>query len=246
MTGRSFVRPSEVPVADQLAAAARRLADEPSVQETLQGIADLAVAMVDGCSASGISQVRDREITTTAATDPGVRAGDRMQYELDEGPCLDAVRLAEVVHSTDVAADQRWPRWAPAVEAQLGVKSMLCVQLYTSATTHGALNLYATETDAFTPADVDLASSFAAVAAAALQAAQTEEQLASSVTSRTVIGQAQGIVMERFDISAENAFSLLSRLSQDSNVKLVSVAQQIVTTRRLPGAGTVPAPRPAT
>lgn len=236
MPGHSTPPTSDLTVSDRVADAARQLADEPTLDQTLQSIVDLAVEMVEGCSAAGITHVLGREITTTAATDPGVRIGDRLQYELDEGPCLDAVRDHELVHSPDIVADDRWPRWAPAVEAKIGVKSMLAVQLYTSETTHGALNLYSTEVAAFTPTDISLAASFAAVAAAAMQAAQTEEQLTSAVLSRTVIGQAQGIVMERFDLSAENAFSVLSRLSQDSNTKLVQVAQEIVSTRRLPGA----------
>lgn len=229
---------TDLSIADRLADAARLLADEPSVQETLDSIVSLAVSTVPGCSAAGISQVQRREITTSASTDPGVEVGDRLQYELDEGPCLDAVRSEEVVRSTDIEADERWPRWAPAVSQRLGVQSMLCLQLYTSESKHGALNLYATEKDAFGSADVALATTFAAVAAAALQAAQTEEQLTSAVVSRTLIGQAQGIVMERFGLSAESAFSVLSRLSQDSNTKLATIAQQIVATRTIPSVET--------
>lgn len=236
MPGPSTPHPSGPLVADRIADAARQLADEPSVDETLSSIVELAVAMVPGCSASGVSQVHGREITTTASTDPAARLGDRLQYELGEGPCLDAVRDEEVVHSTDVGEDPRWPRWAPAVAERIGVRSMLCLQLYTSETKHGALNLYSTEKDAFTPVDVSLAVSFAAVAAAALQAAQTEEQLTSAVVSRTVIGQAQGMLMERFGLSAENAFAVLSRLSQESNIKLLAVAEEIVRTRRVPGS----------
>jgi len=225
----------DVAFSDRVAAAARLLAVEPSVQETLDGIVELAVSMVPGCAAAGISLITRREITTAAATDQAVRLGDEMQYELDEGPCLDAVRSEEVVRSDDVVADSRWPRWGPAVTERLGVRSMLCLQLYTTETKHGALNLYATEPGAFSAADQALAGTFAAVAAAALQAAQTEEQLASAVASRTLIGQAQGVIMERYGLSAPNAFSVLSRISQDSNTKLAVVAEQIVATRRIPG-----------
>lgn len=228
----------DVDLPDRVAAAARLLAVEPSVQETLDGIVELAVSMVPGCAAAGISLITRREITTAAATDQAVRLGDEMQYELDEGPCLDAVRSEEVVRTDDVVADSRWPRWGPAVSERLGVRSMLCLQLYTTETKHGALNLYATEPGAFSAADQALAGTFAAVAAAALQAAQTEEQLESAVASRTLIGQAQGVIMERYGLSAPNAFSVLSRISQDSNTKLADVAQQIVATRRIPGVDT--------
>ena len=232
----------DVALSDRVAAAARLLAVEPSVQETLDGIVELAVSMVPGCAAAGISLITRREITTAAATDQAVRLGDEMQYELDEGPCLDAVRSEEVVRTDDVVADSRWPRWGPAVSERLGVRSMLCLQLYTTETKHGALNLYATEPGAFGAADRALAGTFAAVAAAALQAAQTEEQLESAVASRTLIGQAQGVIMERYGLSAPNAFSVLSRISQDSNTKLAEVAQQIVATRRIPGVDVSSAP----
>lgn len=227
---------------DRVADAARLLAEEPTLQETLDSIVALAVSMVPGCTAAGISLIERREITTPASTDAAVRVGDAMQYELDEGPCLDAIRTQELVRSDEIVSDERWPRWAPAVAERLGVASMLCVQLYTSETKHGALNLYAVEPHAFSPADEALAGTFAAVAAAAMQAAQTEEQLSSAVASRTLIGQAQGIVMERYGLSPENAFSVLSRISQDSNTKLAAVAQEIVSTRQIPG---VDAPRPS-
>ncbi|WP_286219425.1 ANTAR domain-containing protein [Paraoerskovia sediminicola] len=113
---------------------------------------------------------------------------------------------------------------------------MLCVQLFTSSTRHGALNLYAREARAFPADDYSLATTFAAVAAAALDAARTEDQLTSAVQTRTVIGQAQGILMERYSISASRAFSVLSRLSQDGNTKLVDLARQVVSDRALPEA----------
>ncbi|MGW6228261.1 ANTAR domain-containing protein, partial [Cellulosimicrobium cellulans] len=85
--------------------------------------------------------------------------------------------------------------------------------------------------------DHHLASTFAAVAAAAISAARTEEQLQSAVQTRTLIGQAQGIVMERYSLTPGRAFAVLSRVSQDANIKLVDIARQVVETRRIPGVG---------
>ncbi|WP_265522390.1 GAF and ANTAR domain-containing protein [Oerskovia flava] len=221
----------------EIAAAARLLADEPSLQETLDRIAQLAVAMVDGCDSAGISMVvRGGRIETPAHSDDVAVRGDELQYALDEGPCLDAIRETEVVYTADLALDERWPRWSHAVLGELGVRSMLCIQLYTTDAKHGALNLYAQQPNAF-PADIiPLATTFAAVAAAALDAARTEDQLQTAVHTRTLIGQAQGIIMERYRVSPAQAFAVLSRVSQDSNVRLQEVARQIVTTRRVPGA----------
>lgn len=221
----------------RLAEAARVLAAEPSVQETLDSAVSLAVSMVPGCTAAGVTLVDRRGgITTAAATDELVREGDRIQYELGEGPCLDAVREQEIVRSEDIAVDPRWPRWSAAVVERLGVRSMLCVQLYTTKGTHGALNLYALDARAFGGYAESLAATFGSVASAALSSAQTEEQLQAAVQSRTLIGQAQGMIMERYGLSDQSAFAVLSRISQDTNERLVEVARTIVTTRRLPGA----------
>ncbi len=120
----------EATVAGLVADAARALADEPTLQQTLDRVVELAVAMVDGCDEAGISLVTRRRIESAAVSDPVVARGDALQYEFDEGPCLDAIREHALVESGDVAADPRWPRWAPRVSGELGVRSMLCVQLY--------------------------------------------------------------------------------------------------------------------
>jgi GAF domain-containing protein len=220
---------------DLLGEAARSLAGEPTLQQTLDAVVEYVRDMVPGCADAGISLSRDGQLTTAASTDAGVRVGDQWQYELGQGPCVEAIRSEEIVWSPDVASDQRWPQWGARAAAELGVASMLCFQLYTSESTHGALNLYGTEVDAFTAADRVLAGSFAAVAAAAIRSAETEDQLHSAVASRMMIGQAQGILMERFNLSASNAFAVLSRISQHTNTKLVTVADEIVRTRKVPG-----------
>ncbi|GAA3227053.1 GAF and ANTAR domain-containing protein [Oerskovia jenensis] len=222
-------------IESSVAAAARALAEEPSLQETLDRTVELAVAMVDGCDAAGISLVtRKGTIETPAASHELARRGDELQYELNEGPCLDAIRETDLVRTNDLGAEPRWQRWADRVHDELGVRSMLCVQLFTSETSHGALNLYSRSEGAFPATTLSIVSTFAAVAAAALTAARTEEQLTSAVQTRTVIGQAQGILMERYQLSAQRAFSVLSRVSQDSNVKLYDLARQIVETREFP------------
>lgn len=214
--------------------AARSLAGEPTVQQTLEAVVRYARDMIPGCADAGISLSQAGKLTTPAATDPGVLVGDQWQYELRQGPCLDAIREAEVVWSPDITADERWPQWGARAAAELGVGSMLCFQLYTTRTTHGALNLYGTSIDAFSDADRILGASFAAVAAAAIRSAEAEDQLHSAVASRMIIGQAQGILMERFALSPANAFAVLSRISQDTNTKLIVVAEEIVRTRKVP------------
>lgn len=220
----------------EIARSARVLADEPTLQATLDRIVELAVTMIDGCDSAAISLVvRRGKIDTPASSDEIGTRGDELQYELGEGPCLDAVREHELVHTADLRSDSRWAEWGARVSEELGVQAMLCVQLFTTESTHGALNLYGRQSRAFDGTDHTLATTFAAVAAAALDAARTEEQLQSAVQGRTVIGQAQGICMERYGISAQRAFDVLSRLSQESNVKLVDVAHRVVRERAVPG-----------
>ena len=121
------------------------------------------------------------------------------------------------------------------MSAELGFASMLCVQLFTSTTVVGGINLYSITTDAFDQDDLDIATYLAAHVAVAVADSQTEDQLRLAAVNRTVIGQAQGIVMERFSIDTNRAFDLLRRVSQHSNIKLLEVATTIVTTRRVPG-----------
>ena len=222
-------------VAGLVAEAARALADEPTLKQTLDRVVELAVSMVDGCESAGISLVARGRIESPAVSDPLVARGDALQYELREGPCLDAVHDQALVESGDIGSDLRWPLWAPTVAHELGVRSMLCVQLYTSQDAHGALNMYSTSRDAFDADAHHLASTFAAVAAAAISAARTEEQLQSAVQTRTLIGQAQGIIMERYSLSPAQSFAVMSRVSQDANIRLVDIARGIVETRRIPG-----------
>ena len=111
---------------------------------------------------------------------------------------------------------------------------MLCVPLWVNERTLGALSLYSPEPGAFSDYDMKVAETFATLAALALSRAQQREQFTGAIVSRDVIGQAKGIIMERYQVSAEAAFSLLTRLSQERNVKLYKVASDIAETRQIP------------
>lgn len=115
------------------------------------------------------------------------------------------------------------------------MRSALCFQLFTDQDNLGALNLYSTDLDGFGDDDYENGLALAAHVAVALAAAQEVESLNSAVASRTVIGQAEGILMERYDLQAEEAFAVLRRVSQDSNVKVAEIASDLVRTRQTPG-----------
>lgn len=220
---------------ERMAAAARRLEYPQAPQETMETAVQLALSEIDGCDAAALSIVhRRRAIDTPAVTHEMARVGDRLQYDLGEGPCLDAVWEERVVHSKDLACDARWPTWGPRVTEEADARSILCFQLFTDQERVGALNLYSRDRDGFTPTDRDEGLALAAHIAVAVRAAQQISSMAAGLDHRTTIGQAQGIVMERFDLDASRAFALLARLSQDSNVKLRDVADELVRSRSLP------------
>jgi GAF domain-containing protein len=212
-----------------LASVSRELLSEPDVQQTLQRAVDLAAHHLDGHLFASVSIVNPRRrVDTPASTDSRAVQADALQYELDEGPCLDAIWEQETFRIDDLAADTRYPRWSTRVSEEIGLGSSLSFQLFTTGDSLGALNLYSATPYAFSEIDVLEGAAFAAQAAVALQAARTEEQLRSALTTRNLIGQAQGILMERYCVSAGQAFEMLRRLSQNSNVKLYEVARQVI------------------
>jgi GAF domain-containing protein len=171
---------------------------------------------------------------TLASSDPLAQEADALQYALGEGPCLEIADTGGWLRSGDVGTDSRYPAWGPRA-AELGVGSLLAVAVTDRDEPMGALNLYSTRTGAFADRDVvDIALVYAVHATNALSSARRASTLQTAVSSRHVIGMAQGIVMERYGIDQHQSFELLRRLSSTTNVKLRDVAAQIVATRAIP------------
>lgn len=217
----------------ELSAVARSLQHETGKQRTLDMVVSAATGLIDGCDLVGVSIADARGVRTHAASDQEVLAMHALQDELREGPAVDALRDHETVYSPDLGSDERWPRWGPRVHA-IGVRSVLSYRLFTIRDTLGALDLLSRTRDAFDRDAVDNALALAAHVAVAVAAELNDEELKIAVTTRTVIGQAQGILMERFDLSADRAFEVLVRLSSHQNIKLHRVATQLVETRDVP------------
>jgi GAF domain-containing protein len=195
-----------------------------------------AVTTVPDAEHASISAVRRRrEVHTIAATGELSREVDRVQYATQQGPCLDSLYDQQTVRLPRLAEEQRWPDFVSAA-AELGVGSMLAVQLYVAGDDLGALNLISTSVDAFDEEDEHVAVLFATHAAVAMADAQATDRLERAVSSRDLIGQAKGILMERFRITDHQAFLLLVRASQTSNAKLTSVAEELVRSGVLPDA----------
>lgn len=214
---------------DQLGAAARQLQASSTATRQQQAV-DQAVELIASCDYAALTMVEGRQVLTTATTHEVAWQGDQAQYDLNQGPCLDSVRDEHTVVCQDLTRDQRWPRWSPYVVEHLGVHSMLALLLFTTERRYGALNLYSRAPDGFGTDDIVMAEALAATIAVALASADEIDQRGTAMVNRTVIGQAQGILMERYDITDTAAFALLQRLSQSSNVKLITLATELATT----------------
>ncbi|WP_199522374.1 GAF and ANTAR domain-containing protein [Geodermatophilus marinus] len=222
---------------ERLASIARDLLNEPDTQHTLQRVVDAAAENLDGTVWASVSLVTQRrEIETPVVTDDRAGHADRLQYELAEGPCLDSIWEQETFQIEDMTTEERYPRWARAVAERTGIRSSLSLQLYTDEEHNslGALNLYSPVPGAFDAETRGEGLAFAAQAAVALRSAQSEQHLRTAMATRTLIGQAQGILMERLKITPDQAFAVLSRLSQHTNVKLREVARRLVETGEIP------------
>ena len=202
------------------------LHDEPTTHATVERIAEYAMVAI-GCDDAGIMLVHARQqIETAAATSPRVVTSHDLQIVHDEGPCLDALEGQGIYLVTDVRNDERWAKWGAAV-SDLGIHSAVSVRLETRERRYGSLNLYSNTVGAFDEEDVAVATIFGRHASVALASAHNEDGLQVAIDARKLIGQAQGILMERFDIDADRAFDFLRRISQDRNVKLRDVARWV-------------------
>lgn len=221
-------------LASGFAAMARTLLAKKSVQDTLDTIVTMAVEMIDGCDYAGVTTARrGGRVDTAAATGELACRSDALQYELHEGPCHDALWEHDTFAIDDMAAETRWPNYAPRA-AGLGIGSVLAFQLFTEEDSLGALDLYATRPHAFDEYACEVGLVFAAHAAVAFSWARTEVQLHEAIASRQVIGEAIGILMERRRLTSGQAFDVLARASQEFNVKLRQVAERVVETGEEP------------
>jgi GAF domain-containing protein len=167
---------------------------------------------------------------------------DMLQHRTGEGPCLDAIADGTIVYADDLSDDPRWALYGP-LAAELGIRSVLAVPL-TAAYSVGALNLYARYPRAFGVIDRARGILLAALAGVAVTSAQTHEaedlrsdNLREALGTREMIGQAQGILMERERVTGEEAFDILRRASQHLNIRLREVAQSLVDTGQQPETG---------
>jgi GAF domain-containing protein len=223
--------PRNYDLAQRMAELARASAAPRSVEEVLSGVTAAAKELIPGADTAGVLLIgRGGKFESIAGTSELPYRLDELQMKFSEGPCVEAALDELIVRTEDFRSEQRWPRYSAAV-VEIGVLSGLSFKLYTAERTAGALNLFSFKPKAFDAEDETTGVVLAAHAAAAILASRQGEQLESALSTRDRIGQAKGIIMERFGVDDVQAFEMLRRLSQDSNTRLIEVAKRVIDTR---------------
>jgi hypothetical protein len=221
-----------------LRSAARDLVSRRSISDLEQALTQIVATAVDtvpGVDAGGISMTENGHITCRSPTNDDIRKLDDIQAQLHEGPCItaiesppdDGVVLAQGLTRPPDA--DRWPHFAPQAVAH-GYQSLLSTQLSTNDGPSAALNLYSRAANTFDESARTTAGLFGLQAALLLYGVNHARQLGNALASRDLIGQAKGILMERFRVNSEQAFRMLVSSSQHTNIKLVEVARWLTET----------------
>lgn len=219
---------------ERMGAIALALSEAETLQETLQGIVDLGEELLEHCDGVSLMLIsKGGKIDTPAYSSQAAHDSDMAQYATQEGPCLDAIKDQRTVVMDDLETDERWPDYR-ARALELGVRSMISFRLYVTEDSMGGLDMYSRRPNAFDHRSQLIGQVFAAQASVAMKAALIEAGLETAIQSRDVIGQAKGIVMARGRMTANMAFEVLKRLSQQRQQKLREVAEEIVETGEIP------------
>lgn len=201
-----------------------------SSEQTLETIVDWAQRAV-GASAVGVflQARRNGKVQTLLPTSPQIAKAHELQIELNEGPCVDVLKddSPGTAIVGDTASDRRFPAWGPTA-ADLGLRSAMSAVMKTRDKCLGSLNVFSETPHDFDLDDLAVLDIFSRRAARAMAIAEDREGLFQAMDTRKVIGQAQGILMERYGIDGDRAFEFLARTSQQRNIKLRAVAEWIV------------------
>ncbi len=214
-----------------MAELSRSVAAPRDIEHVLDGVTSAAVELLEAADTAGVLLLaKGGKFESLSGTSELIYELDRLQQKHGTGPCIDAAVNELVVRTDDFKTEKRWGPYSQAAY-KLGVRSSLSFKLYTGDRTAGALNVFSREADGFDADSEVIGSVLAAHAAAAILASRESEQLKSALLSRDLIGQAKGMLMERYQVEAVAAFEMLRKLSQQMNVPLTEVAQRVVDTR---------------
>ena len=218
-------------LAMRMAELARTAAAPRSVEDVLSDVSTAALELIPGADTAGVLLIgKGGKWDSVGGTSDLPHLLDELQMKFNEGPCVEAALDEVIVRTEDFRSEDRWPQYSPAV-VELGVLSGVSFKLYTANRTAGALNLFAFKPNAFDGEAETFGIVLAAHAAAAILASREGEELQSALSTRDRIGQAKGIIMERYGVDDIRAFEMLRKLSQDSNTRLADIAQRVIETR---------------
>jgi GAF domain-containing protein len=236
-------RPTPDPAADLVQLAFDELGRlslaEHSLESVLQKVTDLATRVLPGEPVTSVTIVADGRSSTVAASGPLALELDRVQYAQGTGPCLDAAHSGQLVEVPDTSTDDRWAPF-PRLAAERGCRGILSFPLPPQELITGGLNVYARTSRPLDERTRDVAARLAAYAVVPVSnmylyesAVEQAEHLRAALDSRALIDQAKGILMERFKLSADQAFSALAQVSMDTNTKVRDIAERFVRTGEL-------------
>jgi transcriptional regulator with GAF, ATPase, and Fis domain len=224
-------QPRTTDLALRMAELARTVAAPRDIDDILNDVTHTAQELIAGADSVGVLLLaKGGKFESLAGTDDLPHRLDELQMTLQEGPCVEAAVDQVIVRTDDFRCESRWPRYSAAA-VDIGVLSGLSFKLYTADRTAGALNLFGFAPNVWNTEAETTGSVLAAHAAAAFLASRHGQQLESALSSRDRIGQAKGIIMERYGVDDVQAFDMLRRLSQDSNTRLTDIAQRVIDTR---------------
>ncbi|MEB4210191.1 GAF and ANTAR domain-containing protein [Mycobacterium sp. 94-17] len=224
------MRDGSVTIATQLVELVTNLERDGSDTEAgLQELIENGVHHVTGAQYAGITLAeKSKSVSSIVATHRHPMILDAIQNRYGEGPCLAAAWEHHVMHIADLNAEERWLCYRQHALEQTPIRSILSFELFVDSDSMAALNFYATTPQAFNEESVELGTVYATHTALAWSMMRRRDQFRSALASRDVIGQAKGVVMERFNLDAVEAFELLTRLSQQSNTRLVDIAAALI------------------
>ena len=211
-------------------------ADE-SFESVAATLCRAAVELVDGCDHASLMERRQGRAVTAAASDEVAGTCDALERASGEGPCLDALDEDQPHQHfcPDLEEGCGWPTLGERLLAETPVRGLAGFRLRDDGTKVGALNIFSDEAGRLTEHSLHqatLLTAFASVSLAALHRGQEATTLRQGLDSNREIGKAVGLLMAMHDLDQDAAFAMLSRVSQEMNLKLVEVAARVVRTHR--------------
>jgi GAF domain-containing protein len=221
-------------LARHLSELARELDTASDIEAVMQRIVDATVQEIDGSVGAAITLLTGGVITSPVHSDQRAGKVAAIQQETGDGPCVETARDEITIRSDDLRAGPRWPKFARRA-VDLGVLSILSFQLFVEDDNMGALDVYGDKVNAFDEEAESTGLLLASHAAVAMAASRDVTNLHAAMDTRDVIGQAKGILMERYKIASAQAFDLLVLASQSNHRKLRDIAEELTTTGDLSG-----------